>query len=353
MDKLPAAEEPAPQARSQESTLAMAPVASPQAPAAPVPATPPTKPAQARERKTVCPECYAANPEGNSFCQECGSALHVTGARPAAVPLAGVRPQAPAQTAVLPQAVQTGEAAQPLYGSERTIARAAKGDKAFGVADVLAVLAIGAGAVSVTLSYAVDSFSWKKGLDIALFSHQGAYGPGRSDLLGGPGLLPYEGAEFVTVGLVVAIGLALALVFLAVRVGRGPMFILSGCLLLLPAAYMLFQAVLPLRQMGIDVDPALGINGIFLGDTANAGAGLSFWIISAAGILLLAAGFIAPPRGWGRLFTFLLFFCAVLGIAFFCAVCYNWNLFISEPSALLRRAGGFLGAAHIIVPLLV
>jgi hypothetical protein len=149
----------------------------------------------------------------------------------------------------------------------------------------------------------------------------------------------------------VAIGLALALVFLAVRAGRGPMFILSGCLLLLPAAYMLFQAVLPLRQMGIDVDPALGLNGMFFGDAANAGAGLSFWIISAAGVLLVVAGFVAPPRGWGRLLTFLLFLCAVLGIAFFCAVCYNWNLFISEPSAFLRGAGSFPGAAQVWGPL--
>ncbi len=215
----------------------------------------------------------------------------------------------------------------------------ARGENAFGAADILALLAVGAGAIAIALSYVLDSFTWKKGLDIAIFSHQGAYTPGRTDLLGGPGILPYEGAEFFTVGLVVCIGLALALIFLAVRVGRGPMFTLAGCLMLLPAAYMLFQAVLPLRQAGIDVDPALGLSGMFFGNSANAGAGLSMWIITGAGALLVLAGFIAPPRGWGRLLTFLLFFSAVLGVAFFCAACYNWNLFISQPAAAPQLTG--------------
>ena len=111
-------------------------------------------------------------------------------------------------------------------------------------------------------------------------------------------------------------------------------------LLLLPAAYMFFQALLPLRQSGIDIDPALGLSGMFFGNTANAGPGLSFWFITVAGVLLVAAGFITPPRGWGRLFTFLLMFGAVLGISFFCAASYNWNLFISQSAAGLTAAGG-------------
>jgi hypothetical protein len=314
----PAAETVA--AQSQDRTQSMAPVAAMAA-------------ASKRERKVICPECYAPNPGGNRFCQECGSPLPVTGARQAALsrPAAG-KPQVQ-QTAVLPAATQVAAAAQPAHPDAMSRAARARGDKSFTIADILAVLAIGAGAVAIALSYAVGSFTWKKGLDITMFAHQGAYTPGRTDLLGGPGILPYEGAEFFTVGLVAAIGLALALVFLAVRVGRGPMFILAGCIVLLPAAYLLFQALLPLRQMGIGVDTAVGLGGVFLGDSANAGAGLAFWIITAAGVLLVAAGFIAPPRGWGRLFTFLLCFAAILGVAFLCAACYNWNLFISQPAA--------------------
>ena len=111
------------------------------------------------------------------------------------------------------------------------------------------------------------------------------------------------------------------------------MYILSGCMLLLPAAYLLFQAILPLRQMGIEVDPSVGISGIFFGNAANPGAGPPIWLITGAGALLVLAGFMAPPRGWGRIFTFLLCFSVAVGVAFFCAACFNWNLFISEPAA--------------------
>jgi hypothetical protein len=288
----------------------------------------------AKERRTVCPECYAPNPEGNIYCQECGSALPLTtGRQPDAARTAPGKPPA-GQTAVLASASQQGVAAQPAYASQLPKARKAYSDKAFGVADILALFAAGAAAVAIALSYALESFAWKKGVDIAMFSHQGAYTQGRTDLLGGPGLLPYEGAEFFTVGLVVAVGLALALIFLAVRVGRGPMYILSGCILLLPVAYLFFQAVLPLRQMGIEVDPSVGLSGIFFGNAAAPGAGPPLWLITGAGVLLVLAGFMAPPRGWGRLFTFMLCFSIVLGIAFFCAACFNWNLFISEPAAL-------------------
>ena len=153
------------------------------------------------------------------------------------------------------------------------------------------------------------------------------------------------------VGLVVAVALGLALVFLAVRTGRGPMFMLSGCALLLPAAYIFFQAVLPLRQMGIEVDPAVGLGGMFFGNETNAGMGLSFWLTTAAGALLVLAGFIAPPRGWGRLLTFALFLAAVLGISFFCAASFNWNLFISEAAAVSPGAGRLTaGTIALLLP---
>ena len=313
-----------------------------------------------RERRVICPECYAPNPGGNSYCQECGSALPITSVRQAAAARPAPGQPAYQQTAVLTPAVQTGAVApagvptgamaQPAYASPLPKAEKARGDKAFGVADVLALLGVGAAAIAIALSYVLESFTWKKGLDIAMFSHQGAYTQGRTDLLGGPGILPYEGAEFFTVGLMVAIGLALALVFLAVRVGRGPMYILAGCILLLPAAYLLFQAILPLRQMGIDVDPAVGLSGIFFGNTANPGVGPPMWVITGAGVLLILAGFIAPPRGWGRLFTFLLCFSIVLGAAFLCAACFNWNLFISQPSAVHLGAGPFLSRALLCLP---
>ena len=292
-----------------------------------------------RERKSVCPECYAPNPEANSFCQECGSPLPLTtGRQPGAAAPASGEPSHQ-KTAVLAPAAQEGAAgeaaaaAQPAYAAKIPRARKVYGDKAFGIADILALFSVGAAAITVALSYGLDSFSWKKGVDLNMFSHQGAYTQGRTDLLGGPGLLPYEGAEFFTLGLVVALGVALAVIFLAVRTGRGPMYILSGCMLLLPAAYLLFQAILPLRQMGIEVDPSVGISGIFFGNAANPGAGPPIWLITGAGALLVLAGFMAPPRGWGRIFTFLLCFSVAVGVAFFCAACFNWNLFISEPAA--------------------
>jgi hypothetical protein len=183
---------------------------------------------------------------------------------------------------------------------------------------------------------------------MGIFSHQGAFSQGRTDLLGGPGILPYKGLEFFTVGLVAAVGVGLALVFLAVRVGRGPMYILAGAILLFPLIYLFFQAVLPLRQTGISGLPALGLRGLFFGNAGNAGLGPPVWLISGAGALLIVAGFIAPPRGWGRLFTFMLFLGLILGTAFFCTACYNWNLFISD-SNLARYAVGYQPA--LITPI--
>ena len=296
-EKVSAAEEPVPAApRSLDSTQTIAPIAA-------------AGRVAGRERRAVCPECYAPNPEGNSYCQECGNALPVTSGRPAAAARPAPAQAAPQKTTVMPPADQAGTAARPAYSSEMTLARAARGDKAFGAADILALLALGAGAVAVAFSFVIDSFTWKKGLDISMFSHQGAYTAGRTDLLGGPGILPYEGVEFFTVGLVVAVALGLALVFLAVRTGRGPMFMLSGCALLLPAAYIFFQAVLPLRQMGIEVDPAVGLGGMFFGNETNAGMASPSGL-TTGGSLARVGGLIAPPRGWGRLLTFALFLAA-------------------------------------------
>ncbi len=308
-----------PMVPSAESTQAVPPVA--------------PAPAAGRERRAICPECYAPNPEGNGFCQECGSALPLSGVRQAAVARPAAAQPAYQQTAVLPPAARAGAAEPAAYAGALPRVEGARGERSFGVADILAVLGAGAAAAAVALSYILESFAWKKGLDLTMFSHQGAYTQGRTDLLGGPGILPYAGTEFFTVGLVVAVGAALALVFLAVRAGRGPMYMLAGCILLLPVAYLVFQAVLPLRQMGIDVDPSLGLNGVFFGNAANPGVGTPVWMIAGAGALLVLAGFLAPPRGWGRLLTFLICFGIVLGAAFFCAACYNWNLFISQPAA--------------------
>lgn len=287
---------------------------------------PPAPPPRLGRRPTVtCPECYAKNPEGNSFCQECGSPLSPVGARASVSARPAPSREGRQKTAVLPSAAMAEGAPGEAY-KEKAARTAGKG---FGVADVLAMTGVAAAGAALALSSSMESFSWKKGLHIGMFTHQGAFTQGRADLLGGPGILPYEGVEFLTVGLVAAVGIAMALIFLAARTGRGPMFILSGCFLLFPLAYLLFQALLPLRQTGIEIQPSLGIGALFSGGADNPGLGPPLWMISCSGALLILAGFIAPPRGWGRLFTFLAFFPAMAGLAFFCAACYNWNLFIS------------------------
>lgn len=306
-----------------------------------------------RPSRVICPECYASNPELNSYCQECGSPLPQASLRQPAsarVRAAQVAPQRTTAMPAQPGAVATGIAAPggdvyPYAAPARP--EKARGERSFGAADALASLAAAILAACLILPLFLEGFSYKKGLDVSMFSHQGAYLRGRLDLLGGPGLLPYGGTEFVTVGLVVALALGLCLLFLAVRVGRGPMFMLAGCLLLLPLSYVFFQAILPLRQMGVEIEPAAGLGRVFFGSGETPGLGPPIWMMAAAALLLVMAGFLAPPRGWGRLFTFIVFAGLVLGAAFFCAACYNWNIFISEAA----MGGRHTGIAAYVTPL--
>ncbi len=281
---------------------------------------------EAAKRRVICPECYAANTEQNRYCQECGNPLALRSSRPAASQRTSAAAATSQHTTVLPVEMVQQAVAEPATGRSAKAERA-RSDRSFGVTDALALLGILSAGIALS-----PIFTWKKGLTIGIFSHQGAFSQGRVDLLGGPGLLPYAGAEFFTVGFIVAVGLGLAVLFLALRVGRGPMLILAGSLLLFPLAYMLFQGILPLREAGVNIQSAIGLNAILFGNTSNAGSGPALWLISGGGLLLLLAGFLAPPRGWGRLFTFMLFFSLIVGAAFFCAAAYNWNILINKQA---------------------
>jgi len=324
-----------------DKTVAMGPVAAGD--------TPPG-PSRTSVRTLICPECYAENPVFNRFCQECGNPLPSLPVGSAG-PLAGApAPQlSPRETLILPAGQQPGGGELPMSAGPEGGPGKASWASSFGPADLLCALALVAGVLALT-----PIFRWKKGLEFGIFSHHGSFVPGGSGLfgdtraLGGPGILPYQGWEFLTVGFVLALALGLALAFLLARAGRGPMYLLSGCIALFPAAYVLFQGALPLRQQGISIRPPVGVGQVLFGGPDNAGAGPAFWVALGAGLLLLLAGFLAPPRGWGRLLTFLVFAPLVILSAFFCAACYNWNLFIAgEAGAWPGRARGLAIMAMI------
>lgn len=316
-------EEPGAEEMVADRTVAMTPV-----PAEKVPPGPP----RTSVRTLICPECYAENPVFNRFCHECGNPLP---SLPVGPPAPGVQESVKAdvrqKTMVIPAPPQPayGEAGAPEPAPAREKERGGW-LSSFGPADLLCALALVAGALTLT-----PVFRWKKGLEFGIFSHQGSFLPGSTGLfsgtraLGGPGILPYRGWEFLTAGFVIALALGLAFTFMLLRVGRGPMYLISGCVALFPFVYVLFQGILPLRQHGISISRSIGIGQVLFGGEGNAGAGPALWVSVGAGVLLVLAGFVAPPRGWGRLFTFLVFAPLVVLAAFFCAACYNWNLFIA------------------------
>ncbi|WP_458011587.1 hypothetical protein [Candidatus Solincola sp.] len=295
--------------------------------------------------QVLCPECYAHNPEMNRFCQECGNPLPAASrGRPVARrPMPAGTAYRPTATLYLPEEETAAGMEHAREGGRGEVRR----EKRFGAADALATVSAIVLAASLALPTFLEGFSYKNGVDLGIFSHQGAYVRGAYELLGGPGILPYRGVEFFTVGLVFAVALFLALLFLVLRVGRGPMFMLAGSLAALPLVYLFFQALLPLRERGVEIEPALGLGRLFFGGDGAPGLGPAVWMGCAAAILLILAGFLAPPRGWGRLFTFLVFFSLVLGAGFFCAACYNWNLFISEAAAGTPAATAPLLAAFL------
>jgi hypothetical protein len=200
-----------------------------------------------------------------------------------------------------------------------------------GPADVLAILSLLALGVAIS-----PLFKWSRGNDLTIFSFQGVNRPG------GPGILPYAGWEWLTVGVIASVAIALAFAFLLVRHGRGPIFILSGWIALFPFIYLAFQSLLPLRAQGVEFEKAVGFSELFFGGGSSQNITLepTVWLLVGAGFLLLVAGFLAPPRGWGRLATFTLFGMLIVGLAFFCAMAYNWNLFIPEPVKLIARSPG-------------
>ncbi len=331
---------PAPDASTQ-MTVPLPPVV-PGGPAMPPPARP--------VDKIVCPNCYAVNAPGNNFCRECGNPLPKATAQPSAKPIPPsavlpVPPGAPQTTSAMPAVGPVQGAAPPgppgaVPGAEPgTSPEAAKARRQIGPADALALLSL----LAIVLAL-VPLFKWTKfaGRNIWAFTYQGptsgAAGPG---FPGGPGILPYSGWEWLTMGIIGAVAGVLALSFLIARVGRGPMFTLAGCLCLFPFAYHLTQSLVPLRSHGVEFTRGIGFKSLFFGVAGSGYGGLGppVWLLLGAGILLIVAGFLAPPRTLTRLLIFFLFFFLVLFLAAFTAVCYNFNLFIPEAIARGLRGG--------------
>ncbi len=260
--------------------------------------------------KLVCPNCYAVNAPGNNFCRECGNALPKATTLPPAHP-APPPAAAPHATAVLPQVEAP---APPAPWPPAEMARTPR-SKGFGPADILGILALLALALAIT-----PLFEWVKmevltGVKGTAFSYSG-----------GAGVLPYAGSEWLTMGVVLAAAAALTLVFLLVRVGRGPMFCLAGCLCLFPSIYYLTRSITPMRLQGIELSPSPGVSEVFFG---QAGLGIPIWLALGAGIALLAAAFLAPPRAITRILTLILFLVLVVVAGVFTALMFNFNLFIA------------------------
>ncbi len=345
---------------------APAPIPKPQQPAAPPPdasssltvplgvvhpQVPPPPPPARPVDKIVCPNCYAVNAPGNNFCRECGNPLPKPTALAAkSVPPTGSLPMPPGAgpaTTTLPpipppavgKEVAPPGAPFPVPGPELAAApEKAKEQRRIGPADALALLAV----IAIVLAL-VPLFKWANvaGRNIWAFTYQGpttgTAGPG---FPGGPGVLPYAGWEWLTMGLIGTIAGALALSFLVARVGRGPMFTLAGCICLFPFAYHLTQSMVPLHLHGVEFTRGVGFKSLFFGISGSGygGLGPGVWLLLGAGILLIVAGFLAPPRTLTRLLIFFLFFFLVLFLAAFSAVCYNFNLFI--PQTIARGLGG-------------
>jgi hypothetical protein len=231
---------------------------------------------------------------------------------PAVVPPPVAMPQTPAPQVTVVMPAQPAAQAPPGKKSRMN---------GFGPADGLAIFAI------LSIAAAISPlFKWTEGSNLSAFGFQGVNAPG------GPALLPYAGTEWLSVGVVAALALGLTLIFILVRVGRGPMFMLAGWLSLAPFIYLAIQGLLPQRVQGLELKGAMGFKVIFFGGGPAQQPALTpaIWLLTGAGVLLLVAGFLAPPRSWGRLMTFFLFALLISGLAFFCAIAYCWNLFIPK-----------------------
>lgn len=304
---------------------------------------PPSRPPD----KIVCPNCYAVNAPGNNFCRECGNPLPKP-TTPAVRPMPPMPPQPPGHqptlsmppvyTGPLPPAAPSvqGVPGQPVSGEAVPVPARSR---TFGPADALGILAL----LAIILSI-VPLFKWTRisGRNIWAFTYQGpATAASGSGFPGGPGILPYSGFEWLTMGALASIAGALVLAFLIARIGRGSMFMLAGCICLFPFVYHLTQSLVPLREQGIEFTKSIGFKTLFFGasGTPYQGLGPPVWFLLGAAILLIVAGFLAPPRAITRLLTFFLFLLAIIVLAAFAAVSYNFNLFIPQAVILGLGAG--------------